>query len=104
MTEAEILHWIKDTSLGVAVRQSRWMFAAGETFHFIGLSMMVGGLLIVDLRLLGFVRRVPIRAALPVLPFVLVGFAINLATGIEFFAADPFMYWPSPAFKLKMAL
>jgi hypothetical protein len=104
MTEAEILHWIKETSLGAAVRQSRWMFAAGETFHFIGLSMMVGGLLVVDLRLLGFIRRIPIRAALAFLPFVLVGFAINLATGIEFFAADPFMYWPSPAFKLKMAL
>ena len=104
MTEADILHWIRDTSLGAAVRQSRWLFAAGETLHFIGLSMMVGGLLIVDLRLLGFIRRVPMRAALAFLPFVLVGFFINLATGIEFFAADPMMYWPSPAFKLKMSL
>src|SRR5262245_47775288 len=104
MTEADILHWIKDTGLGETVRQSRWLFAMGETFHFIGLSMMVGGLLIVDLRLLGFLRRIPMRAALAFLPFVLVGFAINLATGIEFFAADPYMYWPSPAFKLKMAL
>jgi hypothetical protein len=104
MTEADMLHWIKDTSLGGTVRQSRWLFAAGETLHFIGLSLMVGGLLIVDLRLLGFIRRVPIRAALAFLPFVLVGFFINLVTGIEFFAADPFMYWPSPAFKLKMSL
>jgi hypothetical protein len=29
---------------------------------------------------------------------------INLLTGIEFFMADPFMYWPNPAFKLKMFL
>jgi energy-coupling factor transporter transmembrane protein EcfT len=104
MTEADVLHWIKDTSLGAAVRQSRWMFAAGETLHFIGLSMMVGGLLVVDLRLIGFIRRIPIRSALAFLPFVLVGFVINLLTGIEFFAADPLMYWPSPAFKLKMSL
>src|SRR5437763_6353842 len=104
MTETEILHWIRDTSLGATVRQSRWIFAAGETLHFVGLSLLVGGILIVDLRLLGFLRRIPIRAALAFLPFVIAGFLINLATGIVFFSADPMMYWPNPAFRLKMVL
>ncbi|SRR5579871_174098 len=104
MTEGEVLHWIKELPLGAAVRESRWLFAMGETLHFIGLSLMVGGLLIVDLRLLGFIRSVPMRAALAFLPFVIVGFLINLATGIEFFVTDPFMYWPNPAFKLKLTL
>jgi hypothetical protein len=102
MTEAEVLQWIKDLPIGAAVRQSRWLFALGETLHFIGLCLMVGGLLIVDLRLLGYIRRIPMRAALAFLPFVIVGFLINLATGTEFFMTDPFMYWPNPAFKLKM--
>jgi cytochrome bd-type quinol oxidase subunit 1 len=102
MTEVEVLHWIKDMPLGAAVRESRWLFAMGETFHFIGLCLMVGGLMIVDLRLLGYIRRIPMRAALAFLPFVIIGFLINLATGIEFFVTDPFMYWPNPAFKLKM--
>ncbi len=104
MTEGEVLHWIKELPLGAAVRESRWMFAMGETFHFIGLCLMAGGLLIVDLRLLGFIRGVPMRTALAFLPFVIVGFLINLATGIEFFVTDPFMYWPNPAFKLKLTL
>jgi hypothetical protein len=104
MTEGEVLHWIKELPLGAAVRESRWLFAMGETLHFIGLCLMAGGLLIVDLRLLGFIRVVPMQAALAFLPFVLVGFLINLATGIEFFVTDPFMYWPNPAFKLKLAL
>ena len=104
MNEVEVLHWIKELPLGAAVRQSRWLFAMGETFHFIGLCLMVGGLMIVDLRLLGYIRRIPMRAALAFLPFVIVGFLINLATGIEFFMTDPFMYWPNPAFKLKMFL
>jgi hypothetical protein len=104
MNEAEVLHWIKELPLGAAVRESRWLFAMGETFHFIGLCLMVGGLMIVDLRLLGYIRRIPMRAALAFLPFVIVGFLINLATGIEFFMTDPFMYWPNPAFKLKMFL
>ena len=104
MTEAEILHWIRETWLGATVRQSRWLFASGETLHFIGLSLMVGSLLIVDLRLLGFIRKIPIRSAIKFLPFAIVGFVINLATGVLFFAADPHMYWPNPAFKLKMGL
>ena len=104
MTETEILHWIRETWLGATVRQSRWIFATGETLHFIGLSLLIGGILIVDLRLLGFLRRIPIRAAHAFLPFVIAGFLINLATGIVFFSADPMMYWPNPAFKLKMAL
>jgi hypothetical protein len=104
MTEIEVLHWIKDMPLGATVRQSRWLFGAGETLHFFGLCLMVGGLLIVDLRLLGYIRRIPMRAALAFLPFVIAGFLINLATGIEFFMTDPLMYWPNPAFKLKMFL
>jgi hypothetical protein len=104
MTEVEVLHWIKEMPIGAAVRESRWLFAMGETLHFIGLCLMVGGLMIVDLRLLGYIRRIPMRAALAFLPFVIVGFLINLATGIEFFMTDPFMYWPNPAFKLKMVM
>ena len=104
MTEAEVLHWIKETWLGETVRESTWIFATGETLHFIGLSMLFGSLMIVDLRLLGFLRGIPIRAALDFLPFALIGFLINLGTGIVFFTADPFMYWPNPAFRLKMFL
>jgi hypothetical protein len=104
LTEAEILHWIKETALGAAVRDSTWLFWAGQSLHFIGLSMLLGGMLIVDLRLLGFLQSVPMRAALAFLPLAVAGFLINLATGIEFFTMDPFMYWPNPAFRMKMLL
>src|SRR5689334_19069811 len=69
-----------------------------------GLSMLFGALLVVDLRLLGFMRSVPMRAALAFLPSAIIGFTINLLTGIEFFVNDPFMYWRNPAFRLKMFL
>jgi hypothetical protein len=104
LTEAEILHWIKETALGAAVRESTWLFWAGQSLHFVGLSMLLGAMLIVDLRLLGFIQSVPVRAALAFRPLAIVGFLINLATGIEFFAMDPFMYWPNPAFRMKMLL
>src|SRR5258708_9079988 len=104
MTETEILHWVKDTWLGMTVSRSRWLFATGETFHFIGLCLMVGGLLIVDLRILGFLRRIPLLSAMAFLPFAIVGFLINFATGIALFFTHPLMYWPTPAVKLQRVL
>src|SRR5258707_6310855 len=99
MTEGEVLHWIKELPLGAAVRESRWMFAMGETLHFIGLCLMAGGLFIVDLRLLGFIPTLPMRAALAFLPFLIVGFLINLPNGNEVFVTDPVPYLAHPAVK-----
>jgi hypothetical protein len=101
-TETDIMQWFHDTALGQMIRDSTWMFASLETIHFIGLCMLLGSMLVVDLRLVGFLRGFPIRSALAFLPFALGGFALNLLSGIGFVAADPFYYWPNPAFRLKM--
>jgi len=50
------------------------------------------------------VGRLAKGVGLAFLPLAVVGFLINLATGIEFFTMDPFMYWPNPAFRMKMLL
>jgi hypothetical protein len=104
MNEFDILHAIKGTWPGPEVRASTWIYAVGQIMHFIGLSMLLGSLFIVDLRLLGFFRRVPIQAALAFLPWAVIGFLINLTTGLIFFFADPFLFWPNPAFKVKLVL
>jgi len=101
-TENDIMQWLYDTVLGQAIRDSTWMFPSLETVHFIGLSLLMGSMLIVDLRLLGIMRDYPIRHALAFLPWAIFGFVLNTFSGIGFVAADPFMYWPNPAFRLKM--
>jgi hypothetical protein len=98
------LHWANDTWLGEAARQYTWIFTTGLVIHFIGLSMLLGSMLIVDLRLLGFPRQLPFAAAFKFLPIALIGFSMNLLTGITFFVFDPFGYWRNPAFKIKMVL
>src|SRR5260370_25471446 len=59
MTEGEVLHWIKELPLGAAVRESRWMFAMGETLHFIGLCLMAGRRLRCVLSFCGLVPPYP---------------------------------------------
>jgi hypothetical protein len=88
--------------LGVAGRDTFWVFPLAEIFHFFGLCLLMGAMLIIDLRLLGFARRVPLSATLTLVPAAGVGFAINLLSGIVFLCAHPENYWPSFAFRMKL--
>jgi hypothetical protein len=80
------------------------MFAMGESLHFAGLCILLGALLFVDLRLLGFYKSIPVKAVLAVLPWAVVGFLINACTGWLFFTSNPGLYWDNGAFRLKMIL
>lgn len=79
-------------------------FPACETLHFIGLSLLFGSLLLVDLRAMGFFREMPLIALHRLVPLALAGFAINLITGVLFVAYDPPTYFGNSAFMWKMVL
>ncbi|MDB5456534.1 MAG: hypothetical protein JWP92_2119 [Caulobacter sp.] len=104
MSEHEILTWIHNTPLGVATRDIIWLFPTFETLHFIGLCILLGAMLIVDLRLLGRFRSIPPAKVLVFSHVAAIGLAINVVSGVGFFAADPFNYWSNPAFQIKALL
>jgi hypothetical protein len=104
MNEHDILAWIEQTRLGVATRESPWLFPTFETLHFIGLCILLGAMLIVDLRLLGWFRDLAPSKVLAFSHVAAAGLAINLVSGLGFFAADPFNYWSNPAFQIKAML
>lgn len=80
------------------------LFPICETLHFIGLSLLIGSLLIIDLRALGFFKGMPLVPLHRLVPVALLGFGINLVTGICFVAFDPGTYIGNIAFVVKMAL
>ena len=98
----ELLLSIETSALGQVMRDSVWLFPMAEILHFMGLSLLIGSLLVVDFRLLGFARSFPVSAVYRFLPLALAGFGINLVTGTMFFFSDPFRYYPNIAFRLKM--
>jgi hypothetical protein len=102
MSFVDIVHWMEQSWLGVAGRDTFWVFPLAEIFHFFGLCLLMGAMLIIDLRLLGFARRVPLTATLTLVPAAGIGFAINLLSGIVFLCAHPENYWPSFAFQMKL--
>ena len=98
----DLLLSIETSALGQVMRESVWLFPMAEILHFMGLSLLIGSLLVVDFRLLGFARNFPVAAVYRFLPLAVAGFGINLVTGTMFFFSDPFSYYSNIAFRLKM--
>jgi hypothetical protein len=99
-----ILEWIKATPIGAFVRDSTWAFPALQSLHFIGMSLLIGVVGVIDLRVLGVARGLPIRPLHRFVPLAFAGFGINLLTGIMFFCHDPYVYAYNPSFRIKMLL
>ena len=73
-----------------------------ESLHFLGLCLLIGSIGAFDLRLLGVGRRVPLSAVHRFIPFGLMGFAINMTTGLLFLLTEPDQYIYNRSFHLKL--
>jgi len=81
-----------------------WLWPASETIHFIGLCMLFLVVLVVDLRLLGMAKGLSFKALYQLLPLGMVGFTLNLTTGLLFFLAAPGQYVNNVEFHRKVLL
>ncbi|HKF69676.1 MAG TPA: hypothetical protein VKB36_24190 [Vicinamibacterales bacterium] len=89
---AHTITWLANTWLSSHMRDVKWLWPTCETLHFIGLSLLIGGAGLFDLRLMGFMRRVPVSAVRDFMPYAIVGFVLNLVTGVAFFVMMPAQY------------
>jgi uncharacterized membrane protein len=79
-----------------------WLWPACETVHFVGLCMLFAVVLAVDLRILGLARGLSFAALYQLLPFGMLGFILNLVTGMLFFLAAPGQYVHNIEFHRKL--
>jgi len=86
------------------VLQHPFVWPTCETLHFLGMSLMFGVLLIVNLRLVGWLRGMSFASVHRLLPFGLMGFGINFITGMFFFIAASEQYTQNVAFHYKVIL
>lgn len=99
-----VVQTLDSTALSAFVMDNAVVFPVLEMAHFLGLCLLLGSLLVVDLRVVGMARAVPIQSVDKFVRFALAGFAINLATGLLFVVGDPGRYLVNIAFWAKMAL
>jgi uncharacterized membrane protein len=92
-------------ALGDAFVNATWGWPACETIHFVGLSLLFGVVMLVDLRMLGFMKGIPFSTLHRLLPWGILGFGLNVVTGMLFFiGAPPGFYVTNATFFWKLAL
>jgi hypothetical protein len=98
--------WLEQTSVGAAVRESLWLFPAIEALHLLGMAVLLGSIVVFDLRLMGWMLRQErvSNLARRVLPWTWVGFAVQVITGMLLFSSETVKVYTNPAFRLKMLL
>ena len=96
---------LEASSVGHWMREALWAYPAVETVHIIGLALLFGTIVIVDLRLLGLGRNVSaVAVTRNVLPWTLAGFGVAAMTGSLMFTAHAAEFATLPIFLLKMTL
>jgi uncharacterized membrane protein len=91
---------------GVFIHKTAWAFTAIEVVHVFAVSLLLGTIMIVDLRLRGLTsaRRPFTEVAKKLLPFTWAAFVIAVAAGSLLFISRATDYVASPVFWIKMAL
>jgi hypothetical protein len=100
------LHWLESTSPAIAISESTWLFPAVESIHVLAITLVVGSITMVDLRLLGINLRERHVGELiaEVLPWTWASFAVAVCTGVLLFSSNATHYWGTVPFRAKMLL
>jgi hypothetical protein len=100
------LQTIEDTGFSTWLRESESPFAFYFIllFHTFGLALLVGANMVVDLRLLGFGRGIPLAPLKRMFGIMWTGFAINAVTGILLVIAYPTKSLTNIDFYIKLTL
>ena len=101
-----ICQWLYDLPWVVRLEESDNLFPIIESAHVLGIGLMAGTIITVDLRVLGLVfPQEPVRRiAETLLPYTWWGFALMVITGIPLFAAESIKVIYNPAFQIKLIL
>jgi len=100
-----ILLTLEGSALGVFVRESGvWTYAFLNLFHILGIATLFGSILILDLRLLGLARWLPLAdLSRFTLPISKTGFALAAATGVMMLSTNGTEYIGNPYLPIKFA-
>ena len=101
-----VLLWLESLPLSVWVHESPsvWAQPTVLTLHTMGMAVLVGAAWVLDLRLLGISRNVPLSAFRWVFPAVAVGLSVNIVTGVLLFAQRATTLGTAIPFLIKICL
>jgi hypothetical protein len=98
--------WLDQTPLSQAFQSTDWLVPTVQTIHILAVAFIVGAVLMINLRLLGWANQdEPLRRVCArFLPFIWWPLLVLLATGTVMIIGEPARSLQNPVFQLKMAL
>ncbi|HXP88383.1 MAG TPA: DUF6644 family protein [Bryobacteraceae bacterium] len=96
--------WSDNSFLGAWIRSKTWVFPVIETVHILALTVLLAGIIVIDLRLMGLMmRRMTVSGLTRELkPFINWSIAIILTTGAALYSSEALKCFDNPAFWFKM--
>ena len=109
MTQPVLQHLCQvlyDSHVGTAIRESDNAFSVIESVHVLSITLLVGTISLLDLRMMGVIfREIPVtRIARSVLPLTWAGFVMMVGSGFLLFWAEAAKNYLNPAFRVKVVL
>jgi uncharacterized membrane protein YhdT len=97
--------WCERSGIGDTIRRSSWLFPLIEAIHLLGLGVIGGAVLVVDLRLLGLGLRRQSAAQLTrdAQPWLVGSLALMIITGGLLFLSEAIKCYYHDAFWFKMS-
>jgi hypothetical protein len=102
----ELMGWLQATSLAVFIHKAAWAFTTIELVHVFAISLVIGTIAIVDLRLLGLAstKRPFTELARRVLPCTWTAFVVAVLAGSLLFISQATAYFESTMFRIKILI
>jgi hypothetical protein len=101
-----LFYWLAHTTVGTTIRSSATLIAITQIFHLLGLTMLIGTVLMVDMALLGFgIRQHPVsRIAAELAPWTFGGLVAMLISGPFILSSETLKCYESSFFWIKMVV
>jgi hypothetical protein len=100
----EYLVWIEESALGVWIRESLWGYPIVLSCHAVGMATVVGVVTMIDIRVLGYARRIPIASFDRLFTIAWAGFLLNFISGCMLFSGDAQRFFFQTVFQIKIGL
>ena len=99
-----LLEWLETTAVARFVSESLWGYPIILTSHGIGMAIVVGIMLMIDMRLLGYAPRIPLDSFEKLFAVGWFGIALNVVSGLLLFTAEAVRFAGNTMFQAKIAL
>lgn len=99
------LRALSESAPAVMLRDSFWVYPIINASHILGIALLVGGILPLNLRLMGFLRDYAVAALARIcVPIAATGLGLAIISGLMLFSVKPVDYVYTDIFVAKLAL